>query len=151
MFNLPLACMSREMGIRIKSSVGKVEEVEVDEDGMGWGEYLRVRTVLDLSKPISRGRILHVRDKTYWITFKCEKLPRFCFQCGTIRHGSRACVAPGGHKRQGQGDDTQFGPWLRVAYGGYRRNMAGENNRDGAWKQHGSVSHMMVPVKEKEA
>ena len=56
MFNLPLACMSKEAGIRIGSTVGKVEGVDVDEV-MGWGEFLRVRIVLDLSKPISRGRI----------------------------------------------------------------------------------------------
>jgi hypothetical protein len=37
MFNLPLACMSKEMGIRIKSTVGKVEEVDVDEEGVGKG------------------------------------------------------------------------------------------------------------------
>lgn len=42
MYNLPLACMSRAMGIRIGASVGQVEEVEVDDDGVGWGEYLRV-------------------------------------------------------------------------------------------------------------
>jgi hypothetical protein len=40
MFNLPLTCMSKEMGIRIRSTVGDVEEVEVDEDRVGWGEYL---------------------------------------------------------------------------------------------------------------
>jgi hypothetical protein len=70
-----LACMSKEMGIRIGSSIGKVEEVEVDVDGVGWGEYLRVRIVLDLTKPISRGRFLHIRDKTHWISFKYEKIP----------------------------------------------------------------------------
>jgi hypothetical protein len=42
MFNLPLACMSKEMGMRIRSYVGKVEEMEVDDEGAGWGEYLRV-------------------------------------------------------------------------------------------------------------
>jgi hypothetical protein len=35
MFNLPLACMSKEMGSRIGSTKGEVEEVEVDEDGVG--------------------------------------------------------------------------------------------------------------------
>ena len=37
MFNLPLACMSKEMQMRIGSYIGKVEEVEVDDEGAGWG------------------------------------------------------------------------------------------------------------------
>jgi hypothetical protein len=151
MYDLPLACMSREMGMRIGSSVGEVEEVEVDEDGVGWGEYLRVRIVLDLSKPISRGRILHVRDKQYWITFKYEKLPRFCFKCGTIRHGSKGCIAPSGQKRQGQNDDAQFGPWLRVTTGGNRRFRPGENRRDNGWKRQDSVPQTTALVNGGEA
>ena len=52
MFNdLHLASMSK-MGKRIRASVGMEEEVDVDEDGVGWGEYLRVRIILDLSKPL---------------------------------------------------------------------------------------------------
>jgi hypothetical protein len=81
--------MSKEIGIRIGSSIGKVEEVEVDDEGVGWGEYLRVHIVLDLTKPISRGRFLHIRDKAHWISFKYEKIPCFCFKCGIVRHGSR--------------------------------------------------------------
>jgi hypothetical protein len=34
---MPLACMSREMGQRIGASMGVVEEVDVDEAGVGWG------------------------------------------------------------------------------------------------------------------
>jgi hypothetical protein len=35
MFNLPLACMGKEAGFQIGSSIGKVEEVDVAEDGVG--------------------------------------------------------------------------------------------------------------------
>jgi hypothetical protein len=58
MLNLPLACMTKEIGIKIGSSVGEVEEVDVLEEGVEWGEFLRVRVVLDLTKPLARGRIL---------------------------------------------------------------------------------------------
>jgi hypothetical protein len=52
-FNLPLACMSESMGFRLGNSVGQVAEVEMDEVGVGWGEYLRVKIRLDLSKPLA--------------------------------------------------------------------------------------------------
>jgi hypothetical protein len=69
MFNLPLICMGRETGYQIGSMVGEVIEVDVDEDRVGWGEFLRVRIVLDLSKPFARGRIFRLRDKTIWVAF----------------------------------------------------------------------------------
>jgi len=77
MFNLPLACMSKTMGVQIGSSVGQVEEVETDEDGVGWGEYLRVRVSLDLSTPFVRGRLLNVNGENTWIAFQYERLPTF--------------------------------------------------------------------------
>ena len=90
MYNLPLACMSKVMGLHIGALVGEVLEVEVDDNGVGWGEYLRVRLILDLSKPLSRGRRLKLRDRSIWITFQYEKIPRFYFNCGFIRHGNHS-------------------------------------------------------------
>lgn len=112
MYNLPLACMSKAMGTRIGASVGQVEEVDVDEEGVGWGEYLRVRIVLDLSKPLSRGRRLKLKDRSIWIAFQNEKIPRFCFRCGTIRHGKRGYTRPGGRGIRGTDNETEFGSWL---------------------------------------
>lgn len=84
MYNLPLVCMSKAMGLRIGASGGQVEEVDVDEEGVGWGEYLRVRIMLDLSKPLSRGRRLKLKGKSIWIAFQYERIPRFCFKCRII-------------------------------------------------------------------
>lgn len=42
MYNLPLACIGKEAGYQIGSTVGVVEEVNTDKDGVGWGEFLRV-------------------------------------------------------------------------------------------------------------
>jgi hypothetical protein len=92
MYNLPLACMSKAMGIRIGASMGQVEEVDVGKDGIGWGEYLQVRIMLNLSKPLFRGRGLRIKDRSILIAFQYERIPRFCFKCGTLRHGSRGCV-----------------------------------------------------------
>ena len=35
MYDLPLAFMSREMGFKLGSTVGKVEEVDTNENGVG--------------------------------------------------------------------------------------------------------------------
>lgn len=92
MSNLPLACMGMEVGQQIGSTVGLVEEVDTDDEGIGWGKFLRVRVKLDLSKPLSRGRILKLEEKTIWVAFQYERLPRYCFNCGTIIHGIAGCL-----------------------------------------------------------
>jgi hypothetical protein len=92
MSNLPLVCMGREVGRKIGSTVGIVEEIDTDADGVGWGEYLRVRISIDLSKPLSRGRMLKLQGESTWVVFQYERLPRYCFQCGVIRHGRGGCA-----------------------------------------------------------
>jgi hypothetical protein len=81
MFYLPLSCMRKEMGRKLGETV---EEVETNEDGIGWGEYLRVKAHVNFSKPLPRGRILKLKDKSLWIDFQYEKIPKFCFMCGVI-------------------------------------------------------------------
>lgn len=55
MINLPLACMGRDVGFKFGSSLGMVEEVETDMDGIGWEEFLRVKIMINLSKPLLQG------------------------------------------------------------------------------------------------
>jgi hypothetical protein len=59
--------------------VGLVEEVDVDETGIGWGEYFRVLIILDLSKPL-RGRVLKLQNKSISLAFQYEKIPKFYFE-----------------------------------------------------------------------
>lgn len=109
MFNLPLSCMVKDVGYQIGSTMGMVEEVETDEDGIGWGKFLRVRIKFDLHKPIPRGRRVKLKGKSEWISFHYEKLPRVCSKCGVIKHGRGGCIntLPPGSK-------PQYGPWMRV-------------------------------------
>lgn len=116
MYNLPLACMSAAIGSQIGSSVGEVEDVDVVDDGVGWGEFLRVRILLDLSKPLARGWMLKLKNNSVWVAFQYEKLPNFCFWCGLIRHGSEGCLRRGGRRPAGGGEENQFGPWLKAQF-----------------------------------
>lgn len=112
MFGLLLACMSQAVGATIGATVRVVEEVDTDDEGIGWGEFLRVRIRMDLSKPLARGRSLKLFGKTVWVTFKYERLPRICFHCGVIRHGKHSCLERPSFRVQGA--TTEFGPWMRV-------------------------------------
>jgi hypothetical protein len=115
MFNLPLACMGRDFGIQLGGTVGEVEEVDTNDEGVAWGEFLRVRIKISLSKPIARGRVINVKGSPIKIPFQYERLPRICFQCGVIRHGGPGCFAFGKGRVHGLIEESQYGPWLRVS------------------------------------
>lgn len=52
--NLPLGCMTREVARSIGDSVGVVEQIDVNSEGVGWGKFLRIKTLIDLSKPLDQ-------------------------------------------------------------------------------------------------
>jgi hypothetical protein len=55
MLHLPLACMSAEISNQMGSLMGHVEEVDTNDNGVGWGQFLRVKIRVDLRKPLPRG------------------------------------------------------------------------------------------------
>jgi hypothetical protein len=48
--------MTKQDGKCIGNKIGVTEECDVGSDGMGWGEFLRVRVNVDISKPLCRGK-----------------------------------------------------------------------------------------------
>lgn len=41
--------MTREVGQSIGESVGEVARMDVNNDGVGWGKFLRVKVLVDLT------------------------------------------------------------------------------------------------------
>ncbi|XP_062151811.1 uncharacterized protein LOC133860170 [Alnus glutinosa] len=111
---MPLTCMNKEVGIRIGDSLGKVAEVDVTGDGIGWGRCLRIQSFLDLTKPLERGKAVLINGKSVWISFKYEKLPQFCYSCGRIFHGENKCRGNGGFRLNGEAVVKQWGAWMRA-------------------------------------
>jgi hypothetical protein len=83
--------MNKEVGKKIGLSMGAVEGLDVGEEGVGWGCYLRIRVVLELGRPLARGIFLYLSGKDIWVHFKYKKLSKFCFSCGSITHGGGGC------------------------------------------------------------
>lgn len=61
--DMPLICMNKGVGTKIGNSLGELVAVDVAGDGGSWGRSLRLRIILDLSKPLERGHALHVGGK----------------------------------------------------------------------------------------
>ncbi|XP_074326563.1 uncharacterized protein LOC141664509 [Apium graveolens] len=52
-----------------------------------WHEYLRVRIQILLDKPMKRRmKIRRAGNEWFWIVFKYENIPTFCFICGIFGH-----------------------------------------------------------------
>jgi len=113
--DMPLTCMNRAVGNQIRGSLGSVLEVDVTGDGVGWGRFLRIQVVIDLTKPLDRGRALIMQGKSLWVTFRYEKLPSFCHHCGRIFHGAYVCDKRQGYRLNEDGGGKQWGLWMRAA------------------------------------
>ncbi|XP_021757945.1 uncharacterized protein LOC110722981 [Chenopodium quinoa] len=103
----------------IMSEIGNMLEgfMELDDtDPLGWGEFMRIRVMLDVTKPLRWGLLVAVGSATTkWIDVKYERLSDFCFYCGILDHTDREC-----DKKEMDGEEMndvvyQYGPWLRAS------------------------------------
>jgi hypothetical protein len=53
--HLPLGMMNRTIGEIIGNTIGSTIDVEAEENGLAIDRYLRVKVVLDICKPLTRG------------------------------------------------------------------------------------------------
>lgn len=113
-FNLPMDCMNRKMGVKLGESMGRVSEVNIKDGDVACGKFLRVYVVLDIRKTLARGRTINMQGEKMWISFQYEKLSRICLDCGCIVHGEQGC-------RLGKGGKGQYGPWMRAKMTGRGR------------------------------
>uniref|UniRef100_A0A2N9FI47 CCHC-type domain-containing protein n=1 Tax=Fagus sylvatica TaxID=28930 RepID=A0A2N9FI47_FAGSY len=142
--NLPIKCMTREVGEDIGMQVGKLLDVDVpNENGIAWGRFLRIRVEVELAKPLMRGCIIQVEDdKPVWVDFRYEHLPIFCYKCGFLGHSSSDCTANRSSARVSVFDRDQYGSWLR-ALPAQHHQLARRKSEvgDGLGNQSNSNSH----------
>ncbi|KAI7982397.1 hypothetical protein LOK49_LG15G00834 [Camellia lanceoleosa] len=96
--------------------LGQFIDMDFEEGGVAWGQALRTRVEIDITKPLRRGMKMAFLDRDpVWVTFKYERLLNFCYFCGRLGHGDRECSARmlGGAGVEGHGD--RYGAWLRAS------------------------------------
>lgn len=88
--DLPFNCRNYQVCKAIALKLGYV--MEVDDDGFHLDNYMRVRVMLDITKPLCRFQNLKGKDgRIMKVTFSYERLPFFCFLCGVIGHSEKDC------------------------------------------------------------
>lgn len=86
-WGLPFESMSEEVGRDLGSKIGEY----IETDKRSWlseqAKFMRIRVDLPINKPLRRGgNIINSDGEKYWVSFKYERLPCFCFQCGILGH-----------------------------------------------------------------
>lgn len=109
---LPLSQMTESNGMKIGNLVGSALKVQNygGDKGAILG-YLRIRVLLDLTKPLLTGFYLkRVGKKDSWIRFLYERLSDFCYDCGRVSHVRAECR----FSKESSESGMKFGPELRA-------------------------------------
>lgn len=78
-----------------------------------WREYMRVRVTINMSKPLKRRmKIKTAREEWFWVNFKYENVPSFCFIRGIIGHSDRFCSQL--FEKEEHEIVKPYGAWLRA-------------------------------------
>ncbi|KAL5756272.1 hypothetical protein ACOSQ2_021018 [Xanthoceras sorbifolium] len=115
--NISLICMTKNIGLHLGSHIGMIKDIDVCASGDCLGKFLRIRVVIDVSKPLKR--VLRVKldgmteEKT--LLLKYERLPKYCFSCGLIGHSYRECTLIEDVHIPKKGEHFTFGVWMRAS------------------------------------
>ncbi|KAL4281630.1 hypothetical protein GQ457_03G016880 [Hibiscus cannabinus] len=109
--NIPLSLMTTALARVLGASIGKVIMIDTRLEDGNMGEFMRVRVLIDTSKPLRRCVVLSRPDaKASMCPLQYERLPLFCHGYSLIGHSVLAC--PTTPKVEGQ--KFQYGAWLRA-------------------------------------
>lgn len=109
LYNLPLAAVTRKMIDTIGATFGGILEVN-EGDLYVCGRFVRMRVMIDLSKPLRRGIMITLGGKKMWVDIKYERLPNLCYVCGKLGHVELEC-----ENEEGKNYMNEYGDWLRAS------------------------------------
>ena len=112
--DLPYSYLNIETALSLGDSLGMVMKPK-DTSEMVEGSFMRVRVVVDITKPLYRDRrVMWDQSSEGWISFKYERLPNICYRCGQLSHDDKDCILWIQSKGSLLKEDQQFGPWIRA-------------------------------------
>ena len=79
-----------------------------------WKVYVRIRVFLDIRKPLRRRmKIKKPGGDWYWVNFKYERLPTFCYFYGMLGHSENFYATM--FQNPSKPTEMPYRPWLRAS------------------------------------
>lgn len=78
-WNIPLHWMSKDVGRKIGNALGGSCDVVIPENGSKEGRYLRLKVMLNITKPLPRGKLIKLGLEQTWVELRYENLPYVCY------------------------------------------------------------------------
>ncbi len=102
-------------GKQIGQALGRLIPIVDSEDEVSWGDFVRIRVALNISKPLCRGKKIDLEGgKEVLVSFKYERLANFCYWCGLVTHSDKDCSIWLRSKETLNPDNQQYGAWMRA-------------------------------------
>uniref|UniRef100_A0A803KRS5 DUF4283 domain-containing protein n=1 Tax=Chenopodium quinoa TaxID=63459 RepID=A0A803KRS5_CHEQI len=135
LLDVPFSKRNRKTLTEIGDFLGTFLETD-DTEPLGWGEFMRVKVMIDIEKPLRRGLFLAVGAATSkWVPIKYERLEEFCLFCGRLDHTESGCVYKEEARKAEFEIVYQYGPWLRASPRRLPRNLEAEIEKEKRWKE----------------
>lgn len=111
--------------------MGNLEEVDLDEGEIEWGEYMRIWVCIDVTKPSLRRKKLNFGlQKPVWVHFSYERLPDICFCCGVLGHNHRDSPKWEIMKNQCEEEGFPYEIWMQAGHQGGSFSIARRNTKE---------------------
>ena len=77
---------------------------------------MRIRVIIDISKPLCRGWNISVDDGSNgWVSFKYERLPNIFYWCGCLTHSDKDCDLWLDNEGTLDLESRQYGAWMHAS------------------------------------
>ncbi|XP_019167797.1 PREDICTED: uncharacterized protein At4g02000-like [Ipomoea nil] len=84
-YNIPTGMRTTKTAKMVGAFIGSFISANISILEGLWKDFMRVRVRMDVSKPLNRKmRVKPSSGYPFYIEFKYERLPTFCFLCGLI-------------------------------------------------------------------
>ncbi|KAK3211797.1 hypothetical protein Dsin_016503 [Dipteronia sinensis] len=114
--NLPLICMTEEIGTFLGKMIGEVRDIDLESAREGNGRFIRVRVVLNVNAPpmhCIRVDLLGI-GKITTMLLRYERLLDYCFKCSRLGHTMRDCIDAGDFKDVSSEANLRLNVWLHT-------------------------------------
>lgn len=117
--DLPLMARNEHVGQCVGEALSRLIEVDVDVGEVEWGEFMRVRVAIYITKPLIQRKKFNIDlPKPFWLHNTYERLLNLCFCYGLLGQRQKDCKLWPSMKESFTEVGLPYGNWLKVGLPG---------------------------------